>query len=148
MRAKSRELTSPREPPNNQRIKTGCWRQETDDRILERDRYSVYRIFKLEHSLEPYFYCVTNKAACVCITQSTINNCCDQSASVHVSVCFFGSQYGYIKARRILSEHNIPAETSASSLKNIKNKSFVKKKKTHQNQIQKVTELRAAPLLQ
>ena len=30
--------------------------------IHERDRYSVYRIFKLEHSLEPYFYCVINKA--------------------------------------------------------------------------------------
>ena len=41
---------------------TDCWRQGWDDRIHERDRYSVYRIFKLEHSLEPYFYCVTNKA--------------------------------------------------------------------------------------
>ena len=41
---------------------TDCWRQRWDDRIHERDRYSVYRIFKLEHSLEPYFYCVTNKA--------------------------------------------------------------------------------------
>ena len=40
---------------------TDCWRQGWDDRIHERDRYSVYRIFKLEHSLEPYFYCVTNK---------------------------------------------------------------------------------------
>ena len=85
--------------------------------MQERDRYSVYRIFKLEHSLEPYFYCVTNKAACVCITQSTINNCCDQSARVHVSVCFFDSQYSYIKARRILPEHYVHAETGASSLK-------------------------------
>ena len=41
---------------------TDCWRQGWDDRIHERDRFSVYRIFKLEHSLEPYFYCVTNKA--------------------------------------------------------------------------------------
>ena len=41
---------------------THCWRQGWDGRIHERDRYSVYRIFKLEQSLEPYFYCVTNKA--------------------------------------------------------------------------------------
>ena len=33
---------------------TDCWRQGWDDRIHERDRYSVYRIYKLEHSLEPY----------------------------------------------------------------------------------------------
>ena len=54
---------------------TDCWRQGWDGRIherdrysvyrifkLERDRYSVYRIFKLEQSLEPCFFCVTNKA--------------------------------------------------------------------------------------
>ena len=41
---------------------TDCWRQGWDDRIHERDRYSVYGIFKLEHSLEPYFDCVTKKA--------------------------------------------------------------------------------------
>ena len=67
---------------------TDCWSQGWDGRIHERDRYSiyrifklqrdrhsvyrifklqrdrhsVYRIFKLEHSLEPCFYCVTNKA--------------------------------------------------------------------------------------
>ena len=32
--------------------------------------YSDYRIFKLEHSLEPYFYCVTNKAQCVSVHHS------------------------------------------------------------------------------
>ena len=32
-----------------------CWRQEWNDRIHERDRYSVNRIFKLEHSLEPVY---------------------------------------------------------------------------------------------
>ena len=37
---------------------TDCWRQGWD----VRDRYSVYRIFQLELSFEPYFYCVTNKA--------------------------------------------------------------------------------------
>ena len=41
---------------------TDCWKQGWDDRIHERDRYSVYQIFKLEHSLEPWFYCVTNIA--------------------------------------------------------------------------------------
>ena len=41
---------------------TDCWRQGWDDRFHERDRFSVYRIFKLEHSLEPDFYCVTNNA--------------------------------------------------------------------------------------
>ena len=30
---------------------TDSWRQGWDDRIHERDRYSVYRIFKLERSL-------------------------------------------------------------------------------------------------
>ena len=40
---------------------TDCWRQGWDDRIHERDRYSVYGIFKLKHSLEPCFY-MTNKA--------------------------------------------------------------------------------------
>ena len=34
---------------------TDCWRQGLDDRIHE-------RIFKLEDSLEPYFFCVTNKS--------------------------------------------------------------------------------------
>ena len=32
-----------------------CWRQEWNDRIHERDRYSVNRIFKLEHSLVPVY---------------------------------------------------------------------------------------------
>jgi len=41
---------------------TDCWRQGWDDRFHERDRFSVYRIFNLEHSLEPDFYCVTNNA--------------------------------------------------------------------------------------
>ena len=35
--------------------RTHCWRQEWNDRIHERDRYSVNRIFKLEHSLEPVY---------------------------------------------------------------------------------------------
>ena len=36
---------------------------------------------------------------------------------MHVSVCLFRSQYSYIKVRRILSEHNIHAETDASPFK-------------------------------
>ena len=38
-----------------------CWKQGCDDRIKESDRYSVYRTFKLEFSLEPYFDCVAKK---------------------------------------------------------------------------------------
>ena len=51
---------------------TDCWRQGWDDRIHERERYSVYRIFKLEHSLEPYFYCVTNPNYAIQLTPLTI----------------------------------------------------------------------------
>ena len=39
-----------------------CWKQGWNDRIHERDRYSVYRMFQLEQSLEPYFDGVANAA--------------------------------------------------------------------------------------
>ena len=38
------------------------WKQKWDDRIHEGDRYSVYRLHELEHSLEPYIEGVANKA--------------------------------------------------------------------------------------
>ena len=39
-----------------------CWKQGWDERVHERDRYAVYRMFKLEQSLEPCIHCVANKA--------------------------------------------------------------------------------------
>ena len=39
-----------------------CWKQEWSSRIQEHERYAIYRTFKFDHSLEPYFEYIKNKS--------------------------------------------------------------------------------------